>query len=116
MDIRIFVIYAAEDHLFFDRLAEQARTAKLPVTFERMQAKQPWVPLWKGQCRTRMFGSDGAIVIISKKTQQGSGVSWELECAREAGTPTIGVHVDKYDKGTVPEGLGDAKIIDWNWP
>ena len=81
-----------------------------------MQAKQPWVPLWKSQCRTRMFNSDGAIVLISKKTQQGAGLSWELQCAREAQTPIIGVQVDKYEKGTTPEPLGAAPIIEWNWP
>lgn len=116
MGSNIFVIYAAEDHAFFDRLAEQARTAKLPVTFERMQAKQPWVPHWKGQCRTRMFNSDGAIVLISKRTHQGPGISWELACAREAQTPIIGVQVDKYEKGKTPEELGDAMVIEWNWP
>ena len=116
MEIRIFVIYAAEDHALFDRLAEQARAAKLPVAFERMQAKQPWVPLWKSQCRTRMVNSDGAIVLISKRTHQGSGVPFELQCAKEVQTPIIGVHVDKHERGKVPEDLGDARVIDWNWP
>jgi hypothetical protein len=116
MENRIFVIYAAEDHQFFDRLAEQARTARLAVTFERMQAKQPWVPSWKGQCRTRMFNSDGAIVLITKKISKEAGVNWELQCAREAQTPVIGVFVDKFDKGALPEGFGDATTIEWNWP
>ena len=116
MEIRIFVIYAAEDHTLFDRLAEQARAAKLPVAFERMQAKQPWVPLWKSQCRTRMVSADGAIVLISKRTHQGAGIPWELQCAKEAHTPIIGVHVDKYEKGKVPDELASAQIIEWNWP
>lgn len=113
---RIFVIYAEEDHLCFDRLSEQARTARVSVEFDRMQVKQPWVPMWKTQCRTRIFACDGAIVFLSKRTQQGIGITWELECARESDAPMLGVHVDKHEKGPVPAELRGARLIEWNWP
>ena len=113
---RIFVIYAEEDHLCFDRLSEQARTARLSVEFDRMQVKQPWVPMWKTQCRTRIFACDGAIVFLSKRTQQGIGISWELACARESQVPMLGVHADKHEKGPVPEELRGSRLIEWNWP
>lgn len=113
---RIFVIYAEEDHLCFDRVSEQARAARLQVEFDRMQVKQPWVPMWKAQCRTRVFACDGAIAFISKRTQQGIGIAWELECAREGQIPILGVHVDKHNKGPIPAELRDSQIIEWNWP
>jgi hypothetical protein len=112
---RVFVIHAPEDYLFFDQIATQARNAKLPVEFDRMQVKQPWVPGWKGQCRTRIYKCGGAVVLISKHTNQG-GVGWELECAQAFDIPMLGVHIDKPNSGAVPEELRDAAVIDWNWP
>src|SRR5262249_4149303 len=84
--------------------------------FERMEAKLPWVPLWKGQCRTKVRECDAAIVLLSKKTNQGVGIGWELECASEAQMPLLGGHVDKYEKGSAPAELKGCPIIDWNWP
>lgn len=112
---RVFVIYATDDYRYFERLSEQARSAKFPVEFDRMQVKQPWVSGWKGGCRARVFQCDGAIVLVSKKTSQG-GVAWELECARTIGIPLLGVHVDKHDRGSVPAELSAAQVIEWNWP
>jgi hypothetical protein len=112
---RVFVIYAADDYRHFERLSEQARSAKLAVEFDRVQAKQPWVSGWKGGVRTKVFQCDGAIVLISKKTSQG-GIAWEMECARTIGIPVLGVHVDKHERGALPEGLTAAEAIEWNWP
>ena len=112
---RIFIIHATEDNLSFDKLTGQARTAKLKAEFDHMQAKQAWVPGWKGQCRTRIYNCDGAIVLISKHTSQGS-VGWELECAQAFAFPMLGVYVDKPERGFVPEQLRDLNLIEWNWP
>jgi len=112
---RVFVIYVPEDYLFFDRLAEHARSAKLPVEFDRMQVKQAWVPGWKGHCRTRIYRCDGAIVLIGKQTNQGDA-AWELECAQAFDIPMLGVHIDKPNSGSLPEELRDSAVIEWNWP
>src|ERR1700722_21266 len=40
---RVYVIHADEDYLSFDRLAAQARSAKLSVDFDHMPEKQTWV-------------------------------------------------------------------------
>lgn len=112
---KVFVIYCPEDYAAFDRLAEQARTAKLAVEFDRTQVKQPWVPEWKSQCWNRIYRSDGAIVLLSKNSSQGS-ISWELECARKFDIPMLGVHLDKAKTAAVPDELLDWSVIDWNWP
>jgi len=112
---RIFVILAPEDYLFFDRLKEQARTTRVDVEFDRMQVKQPWVPMWKGQSRTRIFGCAGALVLISKKTKDTGGISWELECAQKAEVPVLAVRIDKSDGNAVPVELKGKPVIEWNW-
>ncbi len=112
---RIYLIYAAEDHRFADRLLSQARASGRAVEFDRMLLKQPWVAKWKGQCRNLIRMSDGAMVLIGKKTHAADGVRWELECVRECGVPALGVHIDKYDKGGVPDELCSSPVIDWDW-
>jgi hypothetical protein len=112
---RVFVIHVPEDYQFFDRLSEQARTAKLTVEFDRMQAKQPWVPAWKQQAWNRIYKCAGAIVLLSKNTNQG-GLKWELECAQKFDLPLLGVHLDKARSGNVPEEIAASSVIDWNWP
>ena len=81
-----------------------------------MPAKQPWVPRWKAACRTRAFECDAGIVLISKKTKQGAGVKWEMECIRDSGMPMLGVFMEKCDKSAIPDELHEARTIDWNWP
>ena len=111
---RIYVIYAPEDYLFYDRLTAQARNAKVSAEFDRAQLKQPWVAGWKGNCRNRIYQSNGAIVLISKHINQG-GIEWELECAQTFDLPMLGVYLDAAKSGTVPKELKTGKVIEWNW-
>ncbi len=113
--IRIFLVYAEEDYKFRDLLLSQAKSAKAAVEFADMPTKQPWVERWKGTCRTRVFECDGAIVLVSRKTKQGTGVKWELECALNAGIPLLGVYGEKCDYSSLPEELRDERLIEWNW-
>jgi hypothetical protein len=112
---RVFVICAPKDEVFFVRLTDQARSAKLPVEFDHTLLKQSWVPHWKAQCRTRIYPCGGAIVLISKNTREG-GIGWELECARAFEIPMLGVHVDQHERGSVPKELLGWGVIEWNWP
>ena len=112
---RVYVIHVSEDYGFYDRLVEQARAAKVAVEFDRMQAKQPWVPAWKTQCWNKIYKSDGVIALLSKNSNQG-GMKWEFECAEKFQAPMLGVHVDKAHAGVIPDELNGATIIDWNWP
>jgi hypothetical protein len=113
---RMFVIYASKDYPFYERLAAQARTARLQVEFDHLEVKQPWVPAWKAQCRNRVCKSDGAIVLVSRNTIDG-GIDWELECAADFGIPILGVNVDKEQKGSVPKEPPGWVVTDWaDWP
>ncbi len=112
---RVFVICAPKDEAFFLRMIDQAKASKLAVEFDHMQVKQPWVPHWKAQCRTRIYPCEAAIVLISKNTSEG-GLAWELECARTFDIPMLGVHVDSRERGPVPKELHDHTVIEWSWP
>ena len=112
---RVYVIHAEQDYLSFDRLAAQARSAKLPVEFDRMPVKQTWIQGWKGNCRNKIYRCGGAIVFLSKHTAQG-GIGWELECAQACALPMLGVFVEGSKPNAIPDELGDCQVMDWNWP
>jgi hypothetical protein len=112
---RVYVIHADQDYLSFDRLAAQARSAKLPVEFDHMPVKQTWVQDWKGTCRKRIYHCGGAIVFLSRHTGQG-GVGWELECAEACALPMLGLCVEGSKTPAIPAELADWPVVDWNWP
>ena len=114
--IQTFLVYAEEDYRFRDQLIAQAKSSKLAVEFVQMPTKQPWVERWRGLCRTRAVECDGAIVLITRKTTQATGVKWELECVANAGIPILGVFADQCDKDSVPEEVRECQLINWNWP
>ena len=114
MVTRVFVICAPKDEAFFLRMIDQAKSSKVAVEFDHMQVKQPWVPHWKAQCRTRIYPCEGAIVLIGKNTSDGA-LGWELECARTFDIPLLGVHLDARERGVVPKELADRTVIEWNW-
>lgn len=101
--------------MYFERLSEQARTAKLAVDFDRTPVKQPWVPVWKSQCYTRVYRCSGVVVLLSKNTNTGT-IGWELECARKFELPMLGVQVDRNKTGLVPQELVSSAVIEWSWP
>ena len=110
---KVFVIYASKDYPFFERLKVQARTANLPVEFDHIQAKQPWFPAWKSQCRSRIYGCDAAIVLVSRNSMD-SDIGWELECVGSLGMPVLGVNVDKDHRGSVSKEPPGWAVIEWD--
>jgi hypothetical protein len=113
---RIFLTYADEDYKFRDMVVNQAKTAKLAVEFADMPAKQPWVPRWKAAARSRAFECDAAIVLVSRRTKQGEGVKWEIQCITEAQIPVLCVFTEKCERSAVPDSLYGVRTIEWNWP
>ncbi len=69
---------------------------------------------WKTNCRSKITGCDGLIVLLSKKTYNADGAKWEMKCAAEEGIPSLGIHIHADDKGAIPSEL-EGKTIEWNW-
>lgn len=87
---RIFVSFAIEDERTRDLFVGQSRNTKTPFDFIDMSVKKPWDEEWKRNCRTRIKGCDGFIVLITKNLKNGSGALWEIKCAIEEGIPLLG--------------------------
>ena len=116
MPARVYVLVAPEDDFAYDKLVSEARASHVDARFDRIGSKTPWVPIWKGQCRARIRDCEGMIVLITKRTNGSLGSQWEFQCAMEADLPMLGVHCDKFDKGTAPAELSGCPVVDWNWP
>lgn len=112
---KIFISFALEDHPSRDTLIAQAKAAKSPFEFVFMPNKQPWIPMWKGKCRTVIRGCHGLVALLSTRSKNAEGVPWELECAREAAIPMLGVYINKADKSTPPAELSESRVIEWTW-
>lgn len=114
---RVFISFAVEDKNIRDLLVGQARNENTPFEFMDMSVKRPWDSAWKTQCRQRIRGCDGVIVLVSKNTLKASGAHWEIQCAREEGIPVMAIYASNDDKSCrLPAELAGKRIHNWSWP
>jgi hypothetical protein len=113
---RIFISFAIEDANLRDLLVGQARNDNSPFEFVDMSVKQPWDSAWKTNCRTKIKGCAGMIVIVTKNTKKADGQLWEVKCAKEEGVPRRGIWGHTEDKtDTLPSELDGLQIVYWTW-
>lgn len=111
-DKRLFVAFAVEDKGYRDLLKGQTLNASSSFSYVDMSAKQPWDSAWKTNCRTRIKGCDGAIVLLSSNSPKADGQKWEINCAKEESVPLLGVYIHRGDTSSPSEMYGVRKI---NW-
>jgi len=113
---RIFISFAIEDASLRDLLVGQGRNEKTPFEFVDMSVKQPWDSAWKTNCRTKIKGCDGMIIIVTKNTKNATGQLWEINCAKEESVPRRGIWGHSDDKpASLPTELDGVKIVYWTW-
>lgn len=111
---KIFISFALEDKYYRDLLKAQSLSTVLPFSYTDMPEKEPGGLAWQTNCRTRIKGCDGVIVLISKNTEGNRALEYEISCAIKEGIPIMGVHTDR-DRGTPSPLLARKKIIAWEW-
>jgi len=113
---RIFISFAIEDKTLLDFLVGQAKNKKSPFEFVDMSVKKPWDSAWKTNCRTKIKGCDGVLIIVTKNTKNADGQLWEVKCAKEEGIPRRGIWGNSDDKPkTLPKELEGVRIAYWTW-
>lgn len=114
---KVFISFAVEDKNIRDLLVGQSRNEKTPFEFMDMSVKKPWDSAWKTQCRQRIKGCHGLIVLVSKNTAKADGANWEIKCAREEGVPVMAIYASNDDRGCrLPAELQGKRIHNWSWP
>ena len=113
---RVFISFAIEDKNLRDLLVGQAKNKNSPFEFVDMSVKEPWDSTWKTNCRTRIKGCDGVLIIVTSNTKQAEGQLWEIKCAKEEEIPRRGIwgH-DNNRPTTLPNELDGVRIVDWTW-
>src|ERR1700761_1677313 len=113
---RVFIAFAIEDQITKILFTGHAKNARVPYEFVDMSVKEPWDTQWKTNCRIRIKGCDGTIVLISRNLSNASGALWEIKCSIEEAKPVIGILVDQATSYDLPmEFWGKIKCYDWKY-
>lgn len=113
---RIFISFAMEDKSLRDLLVGQAKNENSPFEFVDMSVKKPWDSSWKTNCRTRIKGCDGVIIIVTKSTKNADGQLWEIKCAKEEDIPCRGIWGSQENRpATLPAELDGVRVVNWTW-
>ena len=112
---RIFLSFAEEDKPYREFLVTPARERNRPVEFIDMTPKRVRDPHWKDQCRSAVRACDAVIALLSWKTLTAEGARWEMQCAREARLPMIGLYLDGERRPTVPREMEGRRVLEWSW-
>lgn len=97
------------------RLAKSATTSRAPQKVLKEESDQ--YRSSQTNCRTRIKGCHGVIVLVTKNTIQAEGARWEIKCAIEERIPVMPMYASNNDKGCrLPPELEGMRIYDWSWP
>jgi hypothetical protein len=113
---RVFISFAIEDSNLRDLLVGQAKNENSPFEFVDMSVKKPWDSQWKTNCRTKIKGCNGVLVIVTKNTQNADGQLWEIKCAKDESILMHGIWGHTDDRpSTLPDALDGVRIVAWTW-
>jgi hypothetical protein len=113
---RVFISFAMEDSKLRDFIVGQARNEHSPFEFVDMSVKQPWDSSWKTNCRTKIKGCDGMLIIVTRNTKNAAGQLWEVKCAKDEDIPCRGIWGYSDDKpSTLPADLAGVRVVNWTW-
>lgn len=115
MNKRIFISFAKEDIKLRDFLVGQRNNPNVPFDFVDMSVKIPWDSSWKTNCRTKIKGCDGMIVIVTNNTKSADGQLWEIKCAQDEGVPIYYIKEQKNVLNSLPNIIPTYRIINWSW-
>lgn len=97
-------------------LVGQSRHDDSPFEIVDMSIKEAISSDWKSKARTRIRGCDVVIVICGEATHTASGVSAELEIAREVNVPYFLLWGRSQKRCVKPAAaLASDKIYEWTW-
>ena len=112
---RVFVAFAVENEATKNLFTGQAKNKNVPYDFVDMSAKQPWDDNWKANCRSRIKGCDGVIILVSPQLRNASGALWEIDCAIAEKKKIRGIYIDGSTMWDRPTSMTSVVCKDWTW-
>lgn len=113
---RVFVSFAIEDETTKNLFTGQAKNENVPYDFVDMSVKQPWDSQWKTNCRSKIKGCDGIIVLVSKNLKNAKGALWEIQCGKEENIKMIGIYINNGNAQDKPSDMNGVICKEWTWP
>lgn len=112
---KVFISFDYDNDAFLrDSLVGQSKLEDSPFEIEDWSVKEPWdEKKWKEKCLSKIKRTDLVIVMVGPKTHQCSGVKAEIQMAREAKVPVVGVQ--GYKDKVCPEPAGLDGYYNWTW-
>jgi CTP synthase (UTP-ammonia lyase) len=104
-----------EDETTKSLFTGKAKNKSVPYDFIDMLVKQPFDEKWKTNCRTRIKGCDGFIVLISKNTKNASGELWEIDCVKDEKIPMVGIYIGGATSSDKPDNMNGILCKKWTW-
>jgi hypothetical protein len=114
---RVFISFDVDnDKGAKEMLAGQAKLEDSPFDFKDASVKEHLTGDWKQKVRNRMANIDVVIVLCGEKTDTASGVSAELDIAKETKTKyfLLAAYSDKTCKKP-KSAAEDDKVYKWTW-
>lgn len=112
---KVFVSFDFDNDQFLrDSFIGQAKNNGSPFDMEDWSVKEPWNQKeWKEKCLTKIKRCDLVIVMVGEKTSKCSGVIAEIDMAKEAKVPVVGIKGYKDKNCPRPDGL--EGYYNWTW-
>jgi hypothetical protein len=112
---RVFISFAIEDKTTKNLFTGQAKNTKVPYEFVDMSAKKAWDSEWKTNCRSRIKGCDGMIILVSKNLKKAEGALWEVKCGKDEKLKLLGVFIDGATVADKPDEMFGINCTSWTW-
>lgn len=114
---RVFISFDVDnDKGTKEMLAGQADLKDSPFVFKDASVKEHLTGDWKEKVKRRLANVDVVIVLCGEKTHTASGVSAELEMAKETKTPYFLLAAYKDKSCTKPKSASTSdKLYNWTW-
>jgi hypothetical protein len=115
---RVFVSFDYDHDSFLkEALVGQAKNPDSPFQLADWSIKEAQASNWKDHARMRIGSVDVVAVICGQHTHTATGVSAEIEIARECAKPFFLLQGYSNKVCTRPTAVGSAeKMYEWTWP
>ncbi|WP_082551270.1 TIR domain-containing protein [Pseudorhodoferax sp. Leaf265] len=114
---RVFISFDFDnDARMKDLLVGQAKHEGSPFDFADWPSKEHLTGDWRAKIKAKMAYVDVVCVLCGKNMATATGVSHEINIARETGTPyfLLAAYSDSYSRPTA--AVAGDKVYNWTWP
>lgn len=117
-DPRVFISFDF-DHNETEKMlfVGQSRNSKTPFSIQDWSAKSSMPQSqWETLVKEKINKCNMLIVLVGKTMASASGVSKEIEMAKDQNVPTFGIYVGGANTSSnLPKGLPRNRTIEWSW-